>query len=147
MIKSSKKKPKTGAGRFWRLAALVLPAALAVAAYLAPVPAALAASDCIKTSVQFNGTNCVPVSKNGNPADNPIFTVLFDVINFLAVGAGIAVVGGIVWGSLLYVTSDGDPGKAKQGIIIIMNSFLGLLLFIFMYAALNFLVPGGLFKK
>ena len=67
------------------------------------------------------------------------------VINFLAVGVGIAVVGGIIWGGMIYASSNGDSAKTKHAITIIVNAVVGLLLFIFMYAFINFLVPGGLF--
>ena len=71
--------------------------------------------------------------------------VLF-VINILAVGVGVAVVGGIVWGGLLYSASDGDSGKTKEAIEVIKNAIIGLVLFFAMYASVNFLVPGGLFN-
>lgn len=56
---------------------------------------------------------------------------------------GIAVVGGITWGGILYTTSNGNASKAQQGITTIVNSVIGLLLFIFLFALANFLVPGG----
>ena len=77
---------------------------------------------------------------------NPVMSILIQVINFLAVGVGIAVVGGIAWGGIVYASSNGDPGKTKQAVTIIVNAVVGLLLFIFMYALINFLVPGGLFN-
>ena len=75
-----------------------------------------------------------------------IVGMLVQIINFLAVGVGIAVVGGIIWGGLIYASSNGDAGKTKQAITIIVNAVVGLLLFIFMYALVNFLVPGGVFN-
>lgn len=93
---------------------------------------------------------------NGNPVStlikcdtkggNPVVSMLLQVINFLAVGVGIAVVGGIAWGGMLYASSNGDSSKAKQGITTIVNAVLGLILFMFIYALVNFLVPGGLFN-
>ena len=78
--------------------------------------------------------------------ENPVIGILLQVINFLAVGVGIAVVGGITWGGMLYASSNGDSSKAKQGITTIVNAVLGLILFMFVYALVNFLVPGGLFN-
>lgn len=75
-----------------------------------------------------------------------IIGMLVQIINFLAVGVGIAVVGGIIWGGMIYASSNGDSGKTKQAITIIVNAVVGLLLFIFMYALVNFLVPGGVFN-
>lgn len=76
---------------------------------------------------------------------NPVMSILIQVINFLAVGVGIAVVGGIIWGGMIYASSNGDSAKTKQAITIIVNAVVGLLLFMFMYALINFIVPGGLF--
>ncbi len=95
------------------------------------------------------GAGCGSVSTNIIDCDStggdPVSGLVIGVINFLAVGVGIAVVGGIIWGGMLYASSNGDPGKTKQGISVIVNAIIGLLLFIFMYAILNFIVPGGLF--
>lgn len=94
--------------------------------------------------------SCAGVETSGiincdNTTDNPIINLLLVVINFLAVGVGLAVVGGIIWGGLIYASSNGDSGKVQQAKTIIVNAVIGLLLFIFMYAIINFLVPGGLF--
>lgn len=99
--------------------------------------------------VSDDSVNCGNVSTNiiscSNSNGDPVSSLLLDIINFLAVGVGIAVVGGIIWGGMLYASSNGDSSKTKQGISVIVNAVIGLLLFIFMYAFLNYLVPGGLF--
>lgn len=76
---------------------------------------------------------------------NPVTGILIQIINFMAIGVGIAVVGGIIWGGLVYASSNGDASKIQQGKLIIVNSVIGLLLFFFMYALINYIVPGGLF--
>lgn len=68
------------------------------------------------------------------------------IFNILAGLVGVAVVAGITWGGMLYTTSNGNAAKAQQGITVIVNSVIGLLLFIFLFAITNFLVPGGIFK-
>jgi len=92
-----------------------------------------------QTSIDFG------CDKNTKPGETTVTSVLLTIINFLAIGVGIAVVGGIIWGSLYYITSNGNASKTQQGISIIINSVVGLLLFIFLYAIINFLVPGGVF--
>lgn len=97
-----------------------------------------AAGQC--NGVKTSGlVTCDDANKGG-----PIVSLLAQIINFVAVGVGIVVVGGILYGSLLYVTSNGDSGRSQQGITTIVNAVIGLVLFIFMYAIVNFLVPGGL---
>lgn len=93
------------------------------------------------TSIDFK----CPKPTKENP-ELSITQVILMVVNFLAIGVGIAVVGGIVWGSLWYTTANGNAGQAQQGISIIINAVIGLVLFLFMWALINFLVPGGLFR-
>ncbi len=96
---------------------------------------AAGACDEIETSIVKCNTN----------SGNPVIGIMLEIINFLAVGVGIAVVGGIIWGGMIYASSNGEPNKVQQAKLIIVNAVLGLVLFIFMYAIINFLVPGGLF--
>lgn len=72
---------------------------------------------------------------------NDLVSMVFKV---LAGIVGVAVVGGIAWGGMLYTTSNGNASKAQQGITTIVNAIIGLLLFIFMFALTNFIVPGGI---
>lgn len=87
-------------------------------------------------------TTFIRCDATGNGA---IVNMLMVIINFMAIGVGILAVGGIVWGALLYTTSNGESAKAQQGITVIVNAVIGLLVFIFMYAIIDVLVPGGLF--
>lgn len=89
------------------------------------------------TSVEFH---CGDTANGGG-----ITSILVWVINFLAAGVGIAVVIGLIFGGITYIASDGDSNKAKQGKDIIVNAIIGLFLFMFLWAAVNFLIPGGLF--
>lgn len=94
-----------------------------------------------RTSIDFK-------CESGNakaPGANTVTDMLLTVINFMAVGVGLAVVGGIVFGALRYSSANGNASQAQQGITFIVNSVIGLVLFILMYAIINFLVPGGLF--
>jgi hypothetical protein len=100
-------------------------------------------SDGCASLEEKGGTSIIDCKVDGG---NPIMSILIQVINFLAVGVGIAVVGGIIWGGMMYASSNGDAGKTKQAVTIIVNAVVGLLLFIFMYALINFLVPGGAFN-
>lgn len=94
-----------------------------------------------KTSIDFKCES----NKGAAPGANTVTSMLLTIINFLAVGVGLAVVGGIVWGAFMYASANGNASQAQQGITFIVNSVIGLVLFILMYAFINFLVPGGLF--
>mgnify|MGYP001590616622 CR=1 FL=1 len=99
----------------------------------------------ITLPVDQGGTKCIP--KNERTTDitqNPIFFYLRNILIFLGGGIGLAVVGGIVAGAYMYITARANASQTQRGQTIIMNSIIGLLLFIFMYAILQFLIPGGI---
>ena len=99
-------------------------------------PALAATCNGVNTSVDFS---C-------DATTDPVSAIAITVINFLAIGVGIAVVGGIVFGAIRYTSANGNASQAQQGIQIITGAIIGLVVFIFMYAILNFLIPGGVFN-
>lgn len=82
---------------------------------------------------------------NGASDKDSILTVLVTISNWLAAGVVIAVIGGIIYGAIMYATSAGDAGKAKSATEIIRNAFIALILYFLMWAFLQYIVPGGLF--
>ncbi|HYG84366.1 MAG TPA: hypothetical protein VD907_05845 [Verrucomicrobiae bacterium] len=127
------------------LTPLFLAIALAVSAVTSVIqaqPAAAAQCGPIQTAFDFGCTNVDP---NAGDSRNPIFHIIIVAINFMAVGLGIVVLFFIIWGSLMYVTSNGEAAKAQKGISYITNAVLALVLFMAMYAVANFLIPGGIF--
>jgi hypothetical protein len=77
-------------------------------------------------------TNCNIVVKYLNPA-----------IKLLTIFVGIAVVIGITVGGIQYAASGGDPSKAAAAKLHIRNSIIALLCYFFLYAFLQFAIPGG----
>lgn len=65
-------------------------------------------------------------------------------INFMAALVGIAVVISIVVGGIQYASSAGDPQKVTMAKKRIQNAIIALIAFLFLYAMLQFLVPGGI---
>ena len=72
--------------------------------------------------------------------------MLLTITNWLAIGVAIAVVGGIVYGAIMYTTSGGNQEQAHKAIGIIRSAVIALILYFAMWSFLNFLTPGGLFK-
>lgn len=75
---------------------------------------------------------------------NKIIVDLNYIIDFLSAGVGIVVVGSIILGGVQYAMAGSSPdavGKAKQRIT---NGFIALVVFIFIFAFLQWLIPGGL---
>lgn len=91
--------------------------------------------DCANsTAYTFNNKN-----KNVSIRD-----VAVEILKFLSVAVGLAVVGGIAAGGIVYSTAQGSPGKTQSGIKIITNSVIALVLYLLMFAILQFLIPGGI---
>jgi len=89
-----------------------------------------------------DGTN--PVT---DPTQNGVWALLLVAINILTAGVGIAAVGGIVYGSILYTTAGGNADQTKKAIEFIRNVIIGLIAYGLMFAVLNFIIPGGLFAS
>jgi len=108
---------------------------LAFLFFSAPAFAAASNSDCNNSS-DAGIQNCV---KN-----NQIVKDLNFIVNFLSAGVGIVVIGTIIVGGVQY-TLAGDnsqlTGAAKQRII---NGLIALAVFIFSFAFLQWIIPGGL---
>jgi hypothetical protein len=68
------------------------------------------------------------------------------VLKLLSSAIGIVIVMMIVLSGLQYITSTGDPGRIKNAKGRLQNAIIALVLFLSMFAILNFLVPGGILK-
>lgn len=64
------------------------------------------------------------------------------IIAFLTAVVGLAVVGAIIFGGIRYAASEGDPQKAAAAKAQIRGAIIALVCFMFLYAAINWLVPG-----
>jgi hypothetical protein len=100
--------------------------------------------DGVKTAVAVGGSTCIPINGKGIQ-DNPIFIYMTAILKVVSGLAGIATVGGFVWGGILYITARANASQTEKAKMVMVNSVIGLLMFIFMYAILQFLVPGGIF--
>ncbi len=76
---------------------------------------------------------------------NPIVDVVFAIIRLLSIGVGIVVVLMVVIAGIQYSASQGDPNATAKAIARVRNALIGLLLYIFMYALLNWIIPAGIF--
>jgi len=99
--------------------------------------AAASSPDCQNTTTSTALKNCVTQS--------PLVQDIQKIINFLSAGVGIVVIGVIILGGIQYSMAGDNTqatGAAKQRII---NGLIALVAFIFMFAFLNWLLPGGAF--
>jgi hypothetical protein len=100
---------------------------------------------------EYNGDvdvrSCCPKSAGANPTSMQCFFAKYinPVVNLLSIGFGIVVVGSVIAGGIQISTSAGDSGKFAKGRERIVNSLLALAGFVFLYAFIQWLIPGGVF--
>ena len=84
---------------------------------------------------------------NDYPRDtlNPIVDMAFAVFRVLSVGVGMVVIGSIIIAGIQYSASRGNPQATQASIKRITSAITALLLYVFMFAIANFVVPGGMF--
>lgn len=63
--------------------------------------------------------------------------------NFLAAAVGIIVVISIIYGAIEYSSAGGDPNKVAKARGRIQKAIVSLIIFFFLYAILQWIVPGG----
>ncbi len=68
------------------------------------------------------------------------------IIKIMTGCVGIAAIGGVVYGAILYSSAGGNVEQAKNARTIILNVVIGIIVFAFAFAFLNWLIPGGVFK-
>lgn len=114
-------------------------------------------------TAQVSAADCDPATQNccggvetglikcdqtgaGGIEDTGVWGILLLAINILTAGIGIAAVGGIVYGAILYTSAGGSQEQTKKAMGIITNVVIGVIAYALMYAGLNFLIPGGIFR-
>jgi amino acid transporter len=100
--------------------------------------------DSVPGTHDCNGVQ-VSVDVQCSASDNPILGYLGGIANFLAAGVGVVVVAVVAFSGVQYITSRGDPQKLTAAKSRLVNALIGLICFIFLYAFLQWLIPGGLF--
>ena len=75
--------------------------------------------------------------------EDAIFKVLGDIIKILTGLIGLVALAAVIYGAILYGSAGDSPENIKKAREIWTNVVIGLVLFAFMSAILNFLIPGG----
>jgi hypothetical protein len=97
-----------------------------------------------KSETKADARSCCPDSVASQGAKSCLFAKYVNpLVDFLAALVGIVVIGGIIYGGILFSTSAGDPQRAAQGRDHIRNALIGLVAYILLYTFLQFLIPGG----
>lgn len=77
---------------------------------------------------------------------NAVLDLTFAIIRFLTLGVGVVVIGSMVFAGIQYTASKGDPNATGQALKRIASSAGALILFMFIYAILNWVVPNTLLQ-
>jgi hypothetical protein len=118
-------------------------AALLLLAAVLAAPAYALADSCSNTTTngkvnQTKVQNCVQ--------STPIWHDIQDIVNVLSAGVAVIVTGVIILGGVQY-TIAGDNAQALQSARQrITNGLIALAAFLFIYAFLQWLIPGGIFQ-
>jgi len=98
-------------------------------------------------TVQTDGQTCCPGTSNQQNTTACFFDkYVTPAIQLLSAAVGLVAVVAIITGAIEYITSAGDPQRTAAGKTHITNALLGILAYAFLYAFLQFLIPGGLFN-
>ncbi len=69
----------------------------------------------------------------------------FAIIRFLSIGVGVVIAVSIIISGIQYSTSEGNPETTMQAKSRIQWSIISLVIYVFIFAIANFLIPGGFF--
>lgn len=104
----------------------------------------LAADPCADTSIK--GTNKVdPTKLNNCTTQTPIVKDIQSIVNFLSIGVGIIVIVMIIIGGVQYSLAGDSPDATSKAKAKITNALIALVAYLFIFAFLQWIIPGGLF--
>lgn len=97
-----------------------------------------------------SGESSTETKANGAQAKTAILPSgwkIEDILNMILVvvttGVGIAAVGSIVFAGILYITAKDNAGQVSKAKTMIMNTVIGIIAYILMWAFLEWIIPGG----
>jgi len=107
-----------------------------VAGTTLPAYAASSGTKCGDTKTQLIGCD----AKTGVASINSLISL---VVIVMTVIIGIVATGGIAYAAILYASARDDQGQVSQAMTIIRNIVIGIILYGFTIAIINWLIPGG----
>lgn len=117
---------------------------LIVGAWVMLSSAALAATNCDNTLGANGKVNQTKVQACFD--QSPIVHDLQVIVNFLSAAVGVVVIAMLILGGINYITAGGDANASKAGKERITNALIALAVYLFAFAFLQWLIPGGIFK-
>ena len=118
---------------------------IAVAFLAAVVCGSILSTDQVFAETECAGAKTSVIVCGGATGQAAIIEIVKMVVKIMTAGVGVLAVGAVIFGAILYTTSEGSPDKLSKARTVWINTIIGLLLFAFMVAITNFFVPGGIF--
>lgn len=87
----------------------------------------------------------VDVTKDGIE-NTGVWSILLTALNILTAAVGVVALAGVVYGAILYTSAGGSQEQIKKAMDIFTNVVIGVIAYAVMFSALNFLIPGGIFR-
>jgi hypothetical protein len=94
-----------------------------------------------------NAVTCTGSSSSQNGQCDLIAKYVNPFIDILSVIFGLVAVISFILGGINFASSEGDPQKSSRAKQRIFNTIVAVVAYMFLFAFLQFLVPGGLFNK
>lgn len=88
---------------------------------------------------------CKSADINNCLKGNPIVSDLQTIVDVLSAGVGIVVVAMIIVGGIQYSIAGDNPQKLTAAKMRITNALIALVAFMFLFAFVQWLIPGGIF--
>jgi hypothetical protein len=107
---------------------------------------AIALADPCDNTANKNGVP-VPSKVQNCVTSTPLIHDIQVIVNFLAAAVGIIVTGVILLGGIQYILAGGNATALTAARQRIINGLIALFAFLFMYAFLQWIIPGGIFNK
>jgi hypothetical protein len=101
----------------------------------------------VKTRFDFGclGTKFAETGE-GKAGISPILDLAFAFVRFMSIGVGIVMVASMIMSGIQYSMSEGNAEVTQKAKARIRSASMGFIIYIFAYAILQFLIPGGAFK-
>lgn len=84
-------------------------------------------------------------AEEGTLESSGTWQLLILIVNIMTAGVGLVAIAMIAYAAFKYTTAQSDENQTKEAKEMIRNVAIGLMIYAFMWAGIQWLVPGGVF--
>lgn len=95
------------------------------------------------SSGECGGTKTHLISCDGAQGEEAIGEVIRILVIVMSILIGIVATGGLAYAGILYASARDSKEKVSEAMGVVRNVVIGLLLYVFTVAIINWLIPGG----